>query len=105
MSGARAVATVRTVGSLGLGWRILHWVILVNFALNIAYGGYQVFFALAPEGHVGPLFGAAVKMDPELLMIRRMYATEVWISIAGLAIYVALTEFLPRLLGHREPKA
>jgi hypothetical protein len=80
--------------------RILHWVIIVNFLLNIVYGGLQVFVALAPEGSSGlPLFGAARTMDPNLMMARRMYAIEVWISVAGLCVYLALTEYLPRLLA------
>lgn len=82
--------------------KIIHWVIIVNFALNVVYGAYQVFFALAPEGHFGPLGAAAKTMDPNLLMARRMYAIEVWISIAGLCLYLAITEYLPRLLDRGE---
>ena len=80
--------------------RVLHWVIIVNFALNIFYGAFQVFVVLAPEGSAGlPLFGAARDLDPQVLMIRRLYAIEVWITIGALCIYVALTEYLPRLLA------
>jgi hypothetical protein len=84
---------------LPLGLKILHWVIIVNFAVNMFYGAYMVFVGMAPEGHVGPLWSAAKTMDPELLMIRRLYAIEFWISTAGLAIYLAVTEYLPRLLA------
>jgi len=80
--------------------RALHWVLIVNFVINIVYGSYQIFVVLAPEGSAGPLFGAAHSMPFEQLVIRRLYASEVWISIAGLAIYLALTEYLPRLLRH-----
>ena len=37
-------------------------------------------------------------MTFEQMTVRRLYASEVWISIAGLAIYLAITEYLPRLL-------
>jgi hypothetical protein len=79
--------------------RVLHWVIIVNFVINVLYGAYQVFFVITPaSGQVGPLFGAAQTMPHELIMLRRAYATEVWISIVGVCLYVAITEFLPRLL-------
>lgn len=79
--------------------RVLHWGLILNFLINILYGGYQVFFVIVPEGHAGgPLFGAASGMPFEDLVVRRLYASEVWISTAGLAIYLAITEYLPRLL-------
>ncbi len=79
--------------------RVLHWVIIVNFVINVLYGAYQVFFVITPaSGQVGPLFGAAQAMPHELIMLRRAYATEVWISIVGLCLYLAITEYLPRLL-------
>ena len=82
--------------------RVLHWVLIVNFLLNIGYGSYQVFVVLAPQGSAGlPLFGAASSMAFEDLVVRRLYAAEVWISIAGLSIYLAITEYLPRLLRRR----
>lgn len=84
---------------LPLGLKILHWVIIVNFALNIFYAAYMVFVGMAPDGHLGPLWSAAKTMDPEQLIIRRLYAIEFWISTVGLAIYLALTEYLPRLLA------
>lgn len=77
--------------------------LIINFLLNMVYGSYQVFFVLAPEGSSGmPLFGAASSMEFEDLVIRRLYAAEVWISTAGLAIYLAITEYLPRLMRRRE---
>ncbi len=88
----------RSRGLLPLGLRILHAVIIVNFAANMLYAAYMVFVGMAPEGHVGPLWSAATSMDPQLLMIRRLYAIEFWISTAGLALYLAVTEYLPRLL-------
>ena len=38
-------------------------------------------------------------------MTRRLYAVECWLAIAGLAIYLALTEIGPRLRRHRESVA
>ncbi len=82
--------------------QVLHWVIIVNFVFNIAYGSYQLFVELTPAGgSVGPLFGAAKDMSADELIIRRLYASEVWISIAGLCVYLALTEYLPRFLQRR----
>jgi len=79
--------------------RVLHWVIIVSFVVNILYGAYQVFFVLTPAtGQVGPLFGAASSIPPELVMLRRAYAAEVWLSIVGICVYLAITEYLPRLL-------
>ncbi len=79
--------------------RVLHWVIIVSFIVNVAYGAYQVFVVLKPDtGHVGPLFGAAQSIPPELVMMRRAYAIEVWLCIVGVCLYLAITEFLPRLL-------
>lgn len=99
-SGARIARLDRR--RLPLFLRILHWVLIANFVLNICYGAFQLFVVLAPEGGgIAPLFGAAETMPAELLLVRRAYATEVWLSITGLAIYLAITEYLPRLLGRR----
>lgn len=79
--------------------RVLHWFIIVNFVVNVLYGAYQVFFVITPAtGQVGPLFGAAHSMPHELIMLRRAYAAEVWVTIVGLCLYLAITEYLPRLL-------
>ncbi len=81
------------------GWlRVIHWVIIVNFVIEIAYAGYMVFVVLRPEGVSGPLFAAATSIPHELMMTRRAYATESWIAISGLSIYVGITEVLPRRL-------
>lgn len=80
---------------------VVHWVIIANFAIQIAYGGYMVFAVVRPENVSGPLWAAAKSMPFELMMTRRMYATETWIAIVGLSLYVGLTEMLPRLLRPR----
>jgi hypothetical protein len=49
-------------------------------------------------GTSGPLWTAAKSVPFELMMTRRLYASETWIAITGLSLYVAITEFLPRRL-------
>ena len=85
---------------LPLGLRVLHWLIVGNFVSNLLYGAYQLFFVLKPEsGKVGPLWGAAADVPHDLMMARRAYGTEVWITTGGLAVYLAVSEYLPRLLA------
>ena len=87
---------------LPVGLQIIHWIIIINFLLEIGYGGYMVFFEVGKEtGDGKPLFGKADQLDFETMMTRRMYATETWIAIAGLSTYLGITEFLPRLLNRR----
>ena len=88
----------------GLGkWLLygLHWLIIVNFVVEIVYAGAIVFFVLAPEHTSGPLFGAAATLPFELVHKRRLYAHETWMAIGGLAVYLAITEIGPRLRRHR----
>lgn len=75
----------------------VHWVIIVNFAIQIGYMAFQVFVVFNP-GIDGPLFGAALDMEMDFFLKRRLYAIETWIAIGGLAIYLAITEMLPRSL-------
>ena len=83
--------------SLPLFLRILHWVIIINFAVQILYGMSMVFFVVT-GGNTGPLMGAANSLPFETMTTRRLYASETWIAITGLSLYVAITEFLPRQL-------
>jgi len=90
---------------LPLPWLILHWLIIVHFVMEIAYSGYMVFLVLRPEGISGPLGQAAVQLikdNPNLMMVRRAYATENWIATGGLAVYLAITELAPRMWGRRD---
>lgn len=80
---------------------VIHWAIIVNFVVEIAYAGYVVFAVLAPPGHSGPLFEKALEIPHELMVTRRLYAIEFWIATVGLAIYLALTEIGPRLRAQR----
>jgi hypothetical protein len=85
-------------------WRVVHWVIIANLLVEIAYGTYMVFVVLAPTGP-GPLFEEARNLPFEEMMVRRQYALETWLAIVGLSLYLGLTEVLPRRLGRgdREP--
>ncbi len=85
--------------ALPLGLRLAHWALIVFLLQNMAYGSYQIFVVLTPEGgSAGPLWGAARGIPHELLVARRLYAIEVWICAAGLAVYLGVTEILPRRL-------
>lgn len=77
-------------------WKVLHWLIIVNFLAEIVYGFYMVFFVVGGSHY--PLWMRAVETPIEIILKRRLYAIEVWIAITGLTIYLALTEFLPRKL-------
>ena len=75
----------------------LHGFIILNFLFEIAYASYMIFAVLLPpDGGGGPLFGRAMSMPQPLLEARRLYAIECWIAIAGLSIYLAITEIGPR---------
>ena len=76
-------------------WVVIHWVIIVNFLLEIGYAAYQVFYVHS-TGSAGPLWGGAVIVAPEKMLARRLYAIEAWLAIGGLSIYLAITEIGPR---------
>lgn len=84
--------------------KIIHWIIIVNFLLEIGYGAYMVFFALRDD-EGGPLGDRAADMPFEKMATRRLYATETWIAITGLSLYLAVTEFLPRTLNQQAKKS
>ena len=80
---------------------IVHYLIIINFVVQILYGAYQVFFVLS-SGTAGPLLGGSTTMDHEMMVARRLYAIETWIAITGLSIYLAITEINPRMKKIRE---
>lgn len=80
----------------GKWWRIVHWVLIVNFLLGAAYAAYMVFFVV---GGGAPLFQRAKDISFEVLVARRLYAIETWIILVGLGLYLAITEILPRKLS------
>ena len=78
------------------GWRALHRAFIAIFVAQMVYGYYMVFFV---GGNPLPLFGQATEMGAEDLVLRRLYSIETWLAIGGLALYLALTEVLPRRLA------
>jgi hypothetical protein len=56
----------------------------------------MVFFVVG--GSQWPLMASAIETPIEVILKRRLYAIETWIAIAGLAVYLALTVFLPIIL-------
>lgn len=86
--------------------RVLHWIIIANFVLGIAYAAWAVMFLLAPEGSSGgPLFGQAATVNIELMTRRRLYSLEFWIASTGLACYLGITEYLPRILREQRERS
>ena len=83
-------------------WRVLHGFIIINFLIEIMYGFYMVFFVVG--GSRWPLMARATETPIEIILKRRLYAIEVWIAVAGLVVYIALTEFLPRKLEMMQKK-
>ena len=88
----------------GWGRRVVygvHALIIANFLVEILYASWVIFVILAPEGGGGALMDQAATVDMDLMARRRLYATECWIAIAGLAVYLAITEIGPRLRAIR----
>lgn len=77
--------------------KILHWLIIINFALGILYGAYLSMFVFGGGGI--PLFARASREPIEIILKRRLYSLETWVATSGLALYLAVTEMLPRKLG------
>lgn len=97
------IRAMSPIARLPVFLRVLHVVILANFVLNVLYASYMVFFVLRPAGVSGPLLGAASSVPIELMVTRRLYANEFWVSCTGLSLYVAVTEMLPRMLARPTP--
>jgi hypothetical protein len=74
-------------------WRVLHWLVLLNFIIEIFYGIYMVFGVI---GGGRPLFMRASDLPMDLMVKRRLYAIETWLAIVGFSIYLAITEIFPR---------
>lgn len=77
-------------------WWWLHITIITIFVINAFYAGYMVFFIV---GGGPPLFNRVKDIAFETLIARRLYAIEAWITIIGLAIYLGLTEIVPRKMS------
>ncbi len=78
--------------------RWLHRALIAWLALEVAYCWFQVLVVLAPGGSPVPLFFAAREGPFELVVERRLYAIEGWVVMVGLALYLGVTEVLPRRL-------
>lgn len=90
-----------------LGWRIVHGLILLHFAMEFFYTGYQTMVVIRPPGvpPLAPLGAAASQMDDAMFLKRRLYAMEHWIAFGGFAVYLAITEIAPRFSAKRDEKA
>lgn len=81
----------------------VHWAIIANFIVEIAYASYMIFSVLK-VGDGGPIGAAALEVDHDLMVTRRLYALEFWLAMSGFAIYLAITEIGPRLHRLRPPR-
>lgn len=90
-----------------LPFKLLHYAIIATLALQGLYCLGQLLFVLSPPDVAGPLFSAAATIDHDLLVARRLYSIEGWIALVGLAIYLGITEVLPRRRAdpYRSPSA
>ena len=69
-------------------WKIFHYGIITIFSIQIVYCLY-VFFVVLNTGSL-ILFNGAATIDMDLFIKRRLYAIELWISIIGLIVYLAI---------------
>jgi hypothetical protein len=81
----------------GRYWRILHWFLITILLAEGFYGFYMVFFVIG--GSKWPLFAKAVNTPVEVILKRRLYAIEAWVALGALAVYLAITEILPKKYG------
>ncbi len=95
-AGAVLVSAVASAGTLPWWLRVVHAAIIANLAIQCLYIVWQVFVVLQPPGVIGPLFGAAIALPPEIMLARRTYAQEGWMAFCGLALYLGVTEVAPR---------
>lgn len=82
--------------------KILHWFLIALLLTEGVYGFYMVFFVVG--GSRWPLFNRAVDTPVEVILRRRLYAIEAWIALGALAIYLGITEMLPRKRNNHEDK-
>jgi hypothetical protein len=76
--------------------KVLHWILISALLTEGIYGFYMVFFVIG--GSRWPLFARAVETPVEVILKRRLYAIEAWVAFGALAIYLAITEILPKRL-------
>ena len=78
-------------------WWVLHLGLILFMVGQILYCWHQIFVVFTPDGIEGPLGARAAELPFELMVARRLYAIEAWISTVGLAAYLGITEVGPRL--------
>lgn len=75
-----------------------HRLFIGNLLFQMFYASWQVFVVLQPAGQIGPAFGRAVDIPFEMMIVRRAYALEGWVAFGILAVYIGVTEIVPRRL-------
>jgi hypothetical protein len=73
--------------------KILDYLVYFFFGTALAYCLFQVFITWQPPGLSGPLFLSANHLDPQIIIVRRLYAIEGWLCGSGLVIYIAIRNF------------
>ncbi|MBN2155218.1 MAG: hypothetical protein JW776_04190 [Candidatus Lokiarchaeota archaeon] len=69
-------------------WQIFHATVISIFVLQILYCMCQFFFVFTAGQLI--CFGSAVDLPYETMVVRRLYAIELWISFIGLVVYIAI---------------
>ena len=84
-------------------WRAAHYAILVMFLVQTAYCFWVVLVVLRPDEVAGPfpLAAHAATVPVEVVVKRRLYAIEGWLSGGVAVLYLAITEVVPRQLEAR----
>ncbi len=76
--------------------KILDILLQFFFVSGFLYAAFQLFFVFKnPNGGMA-LWGDAASIDPNLVIIRRLYALEFWLIFIGYVLYLALKD---RLFG------
>jgi len=70
--------------------KALDYIVWITFGTALAYCLFQVFITWQPPGLEGPLFFSANHLDPQIIIVRRLYAIEGWVCGSGLIIYLAI---------------
>ncbi len=78
--------------------KVFHWAFIISMASQAIYGFWQLTFVVGG----GLIFFSHVWYPPfEVVVKRRLYSIESWMTLGLLGIYLALTEILPRKLRNQ----
>lgn len=72
-------------------------VVTINSTINFLYASKMVFHVMKPPGHSGPLYENAIKFaktEPEIMINRRIYAVEAWLTSWVAAAGAAMSPWL-----------